>query len=751
MKQKTTGLIINSVLCLSIIVFIATIFLSMSSYNIIAYADNIPYGLSGYASGQYTRTKEEQKDYNGLITQIKEESKKALEKHEEIINELKKGEEIADVAQVVIAFINDGLKNGIQMDYANNIYEVLGSVVKLACLFTGGPVAATMAESIIGVIKSVLSIGDGTSQSEIQRLESAIKEQFDLVNDNLYEVNNNIKDLSNNIDKSTAIIIEAIKNAVETTEAKAQLISFFSSGSGNFDFNLFKQYLYGDSTAKGESYSRYAYYSQLIDVLSDDSSTAIQTKEAFDNLYKHLDAQVNHNQKTPIEMFYDYLLEDGFAKKSIQHYYYDCLYYFEQANAEYNTFDFMIDLYETALFADLCLTKCNMYQLLTIIQDEGENLNDYSKYYYGKGEDEYIYYRDILEKNNAIALREIQLKEQMLMDLSYILHIDKSYFVEEPNGLIRNVKNVDNDTFGNVQNNATIYLNKYSNNLIEMFDIDLSLFKYQWLHNGILLDENDGLLNLTNTSYDNITARVLYKDSICYSIDFTIGNKDVFYGGDGSLYNPYIVSSPEQLKMISNHPDMCYQLIGDIDLFDNTITPLASKQNKLTGYVDGNGYTISNFSINTDELGGLFGYIGQNGIVSNLSISNCTITVHNDSVREISAGAFAGVCEGVLYNCRVFGNVRITCKIEGTEQTSNLNKAIYSNVGGLVGKLSLGIVSDCSVETNDDSSLYGETHRLYDANSDSSNKSFVCVGGVAGQVTNGKISSCYVEIGRAHV
>ena len=132
MKQKTTGLIINSVLCLSIIVFIATIFLSMSSYNIIAYADNIPYGLSGYASGQYTRTKEEQKDYNGLITQIKEESKKALEKHEEIINELKKGEEIADVAQVVIAFINDGLKNGIQMDYANNIYEVLGSVVKLA-------------------------------------------------------------------------------------------------------------------------------------------------------------------------------------------------------------------------------------------------------------------------------------------------------------------------------------------------------------------------------------------------------------------------------------------------------------------------------------------------------------------------------------------------------------------------------------------------------------------------------------------
>lgn len=742
--KKICKIVTTSVLAFLIMTIMFVTFI-MPINSKTAFAEVLPYSVSGgYVNGVYQRSEEEQEDYNGLIEQIKKANDAAIKKQEEKIKEIKKGKEVADTLNSTISFISDIVENNGKANYIGDLVSLGESAAKLIALCAGGPAAEMLTGSVISVLNTVLTLGDGASQTEIQKLESRLNDQFNAVNDNIGEVKRGINELSENLDESTQKIIDALKVAFDANTAREQLINFTSSRDGNFDFNLFKQYIYGDSDANGENYSRYAYYGNLLDRLSDNKSSDDEIKEAYDNLFKSLDVQVLRNQKTATEIYYDYLMNDGVATESIQHYYYDYLNYTGDKDAEYNSLNFMLDLYETALFADLCLTKCNTYQKLYVMKHNGEQLNDYSKYYYGKeGSDDYIYYKDIVAKESEIAQREEKLQTQMVLDFGYILHIDKSYVIEDVNGTVRTVSNNSEKTFGQVQDGSTIYLNKFMEDFADNFDIDMASFKYQWRFNDLLLAENDGIYQADRNTYTTFKAKVLYKDTEFYSIDFEVGNQKEFSGGNGEAYDPFIISTAEQLIMVKDAPEKCYKLINDIDLGGATWSPLSNKDYKFVGCFDGSGYTISNFTITAEEYGGLFGYIGASGVVANLTLGDCTIDVENNSVQQVYTGAFAGICDGELYNCHLIGKVSVSGKISGTEKTSNLNKAIYANVGGFVGKLSGGIYK-CSVETKNNSRIYAETHRFYDANSDGSNKSYAYVGGIVGIVIGGTIRNCYV-------
>ena len=97
-------------------------------------------------------------------------------------------------------------------------------------------------------------------------------------------------------------------------------------------------------------------------------------------------------------------------------------------------------------------------------------------------------------------------------------------------------------------------------------------------------------------------------------------------------------------------------------------TPIGSDSNPFKGKFNGNGKTIKNLVIDSDsDYVGFFGYVGINGVVSDLSLENVTIT------GEKYVGGIAGWNDGTIENCRMGGTVSVA-------KSSDI---IY--VGGVVG------------------------------------------------------------------
>ena len=158
------------------------------------------------------------------------------------------------------------------------------------------------------------------------------------------------------------------------------------------------------------------------------------------------------------------------------------------------------------------------------------------------------------------------------------------------------------------------------------------------------------------------------------------------YVGDGSLTNPFYITNAEQLRQIGAYKlegedkvieyglDKCYKLVSNIDLLDgynNTgfwIPIGTGNENGFTGSFDGNGYTISNASVDREELikelaklenvepnilnyntftnAGLFSVIGVNGRVCNLKVDNIIIHgAYNDGYVGAVAGKNFGTIE----------------------------------------------------------------------------------------------------------
>ncbi len=152
-----------------------------------------------------------------------------------------------------------------------------------------------------------------------------------------------------------------------------------------------------------------------------------------------------------------------------------------------------------------------------------------------------------------------------------------------------------------------------------------------------------------------------------------------------------------------------YILNADIDLSGVEFEPMFNKTDAALGgcliktdaqigfnaTFDGNGHTISNLKIVYDcsryemektgwALAGLFGAIGENGVVQNLNIENAYITYTSPDDRSpYSAGIIAGNCSGSIVNCTVQGTVDAV-----------------ANAGGIVGYLSGGSLRSCMTDVN---------------------------------------------------
>ena len=677
-------------------------------------------------------------EYVKLIKYFKSQARKENFKKfwRDGIKELKKVESYDKALAGAIGNVFEIIEDPQNADWTEVGMETLKSAVNIfaSCYGLGGVSDA--------IFDGVMNFGDDP-QSEMQILQGHLDDQFDEVHKHLDDIQSDIADLSTQVDDSTKEILEALANALEADYAKAQVINFMSSSEGNFNYTQFKNYLYGQTDgSENPYYYTQAYYNKLVESIVGNSSNEV-IKENYNALYRSLASTAQHGDAN-INMLYDYLLyNEQSGKESIQRYYYDYLLSNRELlgdrNAEYEALQFTLDLYTTALFADHCIAMCNNYQLMCIYEIYGTNPSLDVRYVYGTGNNDYITYGELLQNSAAIDRRQTDLEVQMVSDVAYIINMEGSVVIEDDNHNTHIISNSDKTTFGSVQINQTIYLNKMFDDVCTAFGFESNDFSYEWYSGKQYIGANDGVLKV-NGFYSSFEGVVKYNGEKVYSIPFEIKEFPTFNGGDGSEEDPYVISNAEQFNLIATAKDGMnkhYILIDDIDFDEVLFTPIGNEDKPFNGSLDGNGYSIKNIKVSANEYVGLFGYVGLYGEIKNLNVEKSTFTVNSKNFEQVYAGAIAAVNEGSIWNCCV-----INSSVSIEETSDLLNKHLYAYAGGVAG-FSVGNINYCKV---DNTKIATSLVRNYGSEGDGKNSTNAYAGGIVAAIAEtGTVTSCYAN------
>ncbi len=166
------------------------------------------------------------------------------------------------------------------------------------------------------------------------------------------------------------------------------------------------------------------------------------------------------------------------------------------------------------------------------------------------------------------------------------------------------------------------------------------------------------------------------KQSLIYSmaiigllLTFTFGCEKedpvepIFSEGSGTQADPYLISTPKQLDGVRHNMNKHFKQIADIDLSGYSSgqgwQPIGKGYSTkgFTGTFDGNGYKITNLTINRPRLSGdhklhdvgLFGYT-DGSTIKNVGLVNIKIT------GNLHVGSLVGNNRGNIINCYASGD-----------------------------------------------------------------------------------------------
>ena len=125
-----------------------------------------------------------------------------------------------------------------------------------------------------------------------------------------------------------------------------------------------------------------------------------------------------------------------------------------------------------------------------------------------------------------------------------------------------------------------------------------------------------------------------------------------FGKGDGTQGNPFLVSNLAELQLIPSYNGACFVQDADIDFNYGTSRVLFDENEPFVGTYDGKYNSTLHQMINYYGYNSVFGAIGAEGSLKNVSMSNCVLS---------SAGSLlAGTNRGTIDGCFVIGNVICT-------------------------------------------------------------------------------------------
>ena len=257
--------------------------------------------------------------------------------------------------------------------------------------------------------------------------------------------------------------------------------------------------------------------------------------------------------------------------------------------------------------------------------------------------------------------------------------------------------------------------------------------------------------------------------------------------GLGTLSNPFKIEHTNQwedlISMVNSGSatlGVYFDLIEDLDFNQRTIIPVGNNNNQdwfsnqtnyqFMGTFNGNSHTISNYVINVtsafDTYGGLFGYIGSQGVVKNLDIVNPTVSgkstmvyVAGEDKGGTHHGAVAGINSGLIQNVTVTGGkisgeatldthhggiagyiYATTGRIVSSTASADINGIAgrFASHGGIVGSLNNGYLVNIRFMGSIKSTLKGN------ASLPSSVRRYSLLGGIAG-VSSGIIGDAVIN------
>lgn len=169
-----------------------------------------------------------------------------------------------------------------------------------------------------------------------------------------------------------------------------------------------------------------------------------------------------------------------------------------------------------------------------------------------------------------------------------------------------------------------------------------------------------------------------------------------FDGGDGSYEDPFWISTVEQLQNMSANLSAHYALVADVDASATEewgngtgFAPIGSSNHKYSGTFNGNGYAISDLTINRSGGNGvaLFGGLGRGSRVEDVTLVNPRV------FGKYYVGSVAGYSQGKVYGCTainvtVIGSLYVGGMIGYSNWISEMNcrssgRVIGTSLGGL--------------------------------------------------------------------
>lgn len=178
-----------------------------------------------------------------------------------------------------------------------------------------------------------------------------------------------------------------------------------------------------------------------------------------------------------------------------------------------------------------------------------------------------------------------------------------------------------------------------------------------------------------------------------------INNIKIFDRGSGTAQDPYIITKELQFKNLSIFPNDYFSLNNNLDFENESISTIFSATNPFNGFLNGNGFTVSNIQLKDNSL---LGFTSNNCIIQNVNFENITMEINENIKQNTNLGLLINTASGgELNNIRVEGNL----KVVNTNLKSDSN--IMNCVGGVVGNAQNTNITNCIFKGNIDISNFG--------------------------------------------
>ena len=243
----------------------------------------------------------------------------------------------------------------------------------------------------------------------------------------------------------------------------------------------------------------------------------------------------------------------------------------------------------------------------------------------------------------------------------------------------------------------------------------------------------DGFSAVNHEGLFKIDERILGVDNTPDTYTVLVSST-LLSGGSGTPGDPLLIKTKEDLTnfayYICNNKisrSVSVKLYNDLDCAGLThFAPIGYNNLAFEGTFYGNDKTISNLSIENAGLGtvGLFSYLPEGASVERLTLDNCTISGGNSSSNNIG-GLVGTLSGGTISNC-IIKNSSISCKNDTQSPT----------VGALVGALASGSIMNSIVQACTVNAVTQDTWN---------SGAVAQAGGIVGNVYGGTITGCQVK------